>query len=97
MKVAVASDHAGLELKNHLRNFLAAAQYEVLDLGAYVAAPDDYPDFAEAIGKAVQAGTVARGILICGSANSLAARTRSLVGIAALISLGLMNGNRFEV
>ena len=66
-----------------LRNFLAAAQYEVLDLGAYVAAPDDYPDFAEAIGKAVQAGTVARGILICGSGVGASVAANKLKGIRA--------------
>jgi ribose 5-phosphate isomerase B len=67
MKIAVAADHAGFELKNHLRDFLKALGHEVTDLGAQNTEPSDYPDFAEALAKAVVSGEVERGVLICGS------------------------------
>jgi ribose 5-phosphate isomerase B len=67
MKIAVAADHAGFELKNHLRDLIEKLGHIVTDLGAHNTEPSDYPDFAEAIGKAVQSGAAERGILICGS------------------------------
>src|SRR6266704_518506 len=67
MKIAVAADHAGFELKNHLRDLLQKLGHEVTDLGAHNSEPSDYPDFAAALAKAVVAGSVERGVLICGS------------------------------
>jgi ribose 5-phosphate isomerase B len=49
MKLAIASDHAGLELKRHLQTILTKSPHEVTDLGAFDATPSDYPDFADAI------------------------------------------------
>lgn len=85
MKIAIASDHAGFELKQHLLLLLTGLKYEVADLGAYSAAPSDYPDFAEAMGKAIQAGTVERGILICGSGVGVSVAANKMKGIRAAV------------
>jgi ribose 5-phosphate isomerase B len=85
MKIAVAADHAGYELKNHLRGVIEKLGHTVTDLGAHNAEPSDYPDFAEAIGKAVQSGAVERGVLICGSGVGASIAANKLHGIRAAI------------
>ena len=85
MKIAVAADHAGFELKNHLRDFIQKVGHTVIDLGAHNTEPSDYPDFAEAIGKAVQSGAVERGVLICGSGVGASIAANKLHGIRAAI------------
>ena len=67
MRVALASDHAGFELKEKIAAYLAEAGFEILDLGTHNEEPVDYPDFARAIGEALQQQKADRGILICGS------------------------------
>jgi len=67
MRVALGADHGGYSLKNELLAQLRG-QYSILDLGAHKYDPeDDYPDFAEAVAKAVASGKAERGILVCGS------------------------------
>ncbi|HEY6227363.1 MAG TPA: ribose 5-phosphate isomerase B [Verrucomicrobiae bacterium] len=85
MKIAVAADHAGFELKNYLRAFIERLGHSVIDLGAHNTQPSDYPDFAEAIGKAVQSGSVERGVLICGSGVGASIAANKLHGIRAAI------------
>lgn len=67
MRVALASDHAGFELKEKIAAHLQGTGFEVLDLGTHDEEPVDYPGFALAIGKVLQEGKAERGILICGS------------------------------
>ena len=66
-RIALASDHAGFELKEKIAAYLTEAGFEILDLGTHTAEPVDYPDFARAIGEALQQQKADRGILICGS------------------------------
>lgn len=65
--IAVASDHAGFELKETLRGELADLGYDVLDLGAYSTDSVDYPDYGKAMGEAIADGRVRRGVVVCGS------------------------------
>ena len=65
--IALAADHAGFELKEKIAGYLETKGFEVMDLGAHDQEPVDYPDFARAIGKALQQQKADRGILICGS------------------------------
>lgn len=65
--IALASDHAGLELKASLVNAIKAAGYEALDLGPHSSESVDYPDYANVLCDAIAAGKATRGILICGS------------------------------
>jgi RpiB/LacA/LacB family sugar-phosphate isomerase len=67
MRVALAADHAGFSLKTKIAAYLEEAGFEILDLGTNNEEPVDYPDFAHAIGKALQQQEADRGILICGS------------------------------
>src|SRR3954468_4806050 len=83
MKVAFAADHAGFELKNSLKAYVERNGFEVLDLGTFNAEPSDYPDFAEAIGKAIQSKTADRGGLICGSGVGASNAANKLRGIRA--------------
>ena len=65
--IALAADHAGFELKEKIAAYLETKGFEVMDLGTHNEEPVDYPDFARAIGKALQQQKADRGILICGS------------------------------
>jgi len=83
MKIAIASDHAGFALKNEVRDYIASLGHEVFDLGAYNDQPSDYPDFAEAVGKALLSGSVERGVLICGSGVGVCVAANKMPGIRA--------------
>ncbi len=65
--IAIASDHAGFELKSVLAKELETAGYAVLDLGTYGPESVDYPDFAVALAQVVELGKVDRGVLVCGT------------------------------
>ena len=67
MKIAIASDHGGFELKEMLKAFLTSLSAEVMDLGTTSEASVDYPDFGIQVSERVSKGTVERGVLICGS------------------------------
>jgi RpiB/LacA/LacB family sugar-phosphate isomerase len=83
MKVALAADHAGFELKRALATYLEEQGYQVLDLGTNSTAPVDYPDYAEAIGRAVVRGEAERGVLICGSGVGASVAANKIRGIRA--------------
>ncbi|MHC8509518.1 MAG: ribose 5-phosphate isomerase B [Rhodospirillales bacterium] len=65
--VAIACDHAGLPLKQELQKVLEAEGRTVIDLGVNAADSVDYPDYAEALAKALKDGRAERGVLVCGS------------------------------
>jgi ribose 5-phosphate isomerase B len=83
MKTAIGSDHAGFELKVQLAKFLAGLGDEVIDVGTYNQDPVDYPDFAEAVGKAILDGRAQRGVLICGSGIGASVAANKIRGIRA--------------
>jgi len=83
MKLVVGSDHAGFQLKNEVASLLKSLGHDVLDVGAYDERPSDYPDFAEAVGRAVLDGRAERGVLICGSGVGASVAANKLVGIRA--------------
>ena len=65
--IAVASDHAGFDLKEILKRDLQDAGYAVLDLGTNSTASVDYPDFGKAMAEAIASGRAAKGVLVCGT------------------------------
>ena len=65
--IAIACDHAGLDLKSTLKDELGALGYNVLDLGTNGAESVDYPDFAYSLAAAIHKGEAAQGVLVCGS------------------------------
>ena len=85
MKVVIGSDHAGFGLKNATGDLLRGLGHAVLDVGAFNQNPSDYPDFAEAVGRAVLGGKAERGVLICGSGVGASVAANKLVGIRAAV------------
>lgn len=85
MKIALGSDHAGFELKEDLRAFLAERQVQVLDLGAFSEAPVDYPDVAMQVAEMVSRGEVERGLLICGTGIGMSIVANRFAGIRAAL------------
>lgn len=71
MKIGIASDHAGFELKQHLINWLNENNFEVADFGTNSTASCDYPDYAHPLANAVETGHCLYGIAICGSGNGI--------------------------
>ena len=65
--IAVASDHAGFDLKEILKRDLQEAGHDVLDLGTHSAQSVDYPDFGAAMADAVASGRAEKGVLVCGT------------------------------
>ena len=85
-RIALAADHAGVELKNQLAKALRCKGIQVLDLGGNDPnQPDDYPDFAQALGRCLQTKEAVRGILICGSGVGASIAANKLKGIRAAI------------
>jgi ribose 5-phosphate isomerase B len=83
MRIAIASDHAGVAQKTSLVEWLMFNGYEVNDLGPYDETSVDYPDFAELVGKAIQAGSADYGILLCGTGIGMSIAANKLKGIRA--------------
>jgi ribose 5-phosphate isomerase B len=84
VKLVIASDHAGFELKEEVRAHLAKAGHDVVDLGAFRLEPeDDYPDFAQRVGEAIHAGEAPRGIVICGSGVGVSIAANKIPGVRA--------------
>ena len=67
MHIALAADHAGVDLKDALAAWLKEAGHEVSDLGTHGHDSVDYPQFGERLAHAVATGTAERGIVVCGS------------------------------
>src|SRR5450755_4871937 len=85
MKSVIGSDHAGFQLKVAMGDVLRTLGQEVLDIGAFNENPSDYPDFAEAVGRAVLDGKAERGVLICGSGVGASVAANKLTGIRAAV------------
>ena len=83
MKIAIGSDHRGLELKQKVIKLVTDAGNEYKDFGAYSEARVDYPNIAEAVGKAVVSGQYDRGILICGTGIGMCIAANKVKGIRA--------------
>ena len=67
MRIAIASDHAGFDLKAELRDYLIGLGHEVADLGPATADRVDYPDFGYKLADVVADGTAELGVALCGS------------------------------
>lgn len=79
VKIAIASDHAGFELKEYLK--VNITEYEVIDLGCYSPESVDYPDYGHQLADLVESGEVSFGIAICGSGNGINMTVNKHAGI----------------
>jgi RpiB/LacA/LacB family sugar-phosphate isomerase len=94
MKVVIGSDHAGFRLKNAMGDVVRSLGHAVLDIGAFNENPSDYPDYAEAVGRAVVEGRADRGILICGSGVGASIAANKLAGVRAGICHDTYSGHQ---
>jgi ribose 5-phosphate isomerase B len=86
MRIGIASDHGGFELKENIVVKLHAAGHEVVDFGAHQLTPDDdYPDFVIPLGRAVAAGKLQRGIAVCGSGVGACVCANKIKGVRACL------------
>lgn len=83
IRLAIGGDHAGFPLKAELANWLGVQVTEVIDCGAFDATSSDYPDFALAVGDAINQGRADRGLLVCGSGVGVSVAANKIVGIRA--------------
>ena len=84
--VAIGADHAGYELKDEVGRVLTVAGFDVVDLGTNGPDSVDYPDYAEAVGRAVQDGRAWRGVVVCGSGAGACIAANKLHGIRAALA-----------
>ncbi|OGP76030.1 MAG: ribose 5-phosphate isomerase B [Deltaproteobacteria bacterium RBG_16_64_85] len=85
LTVAVASDHAGLEMRRRLRDALEEWGYAVLDLGPDATDAVDYPDYAEAVALRVSGGQAARGVLVCGTGVGMSISANKFPNVRAAL------------
>lgn len=86
MKIGIAADHGGFELKNTAKLFLQEKGYDVKDFGAMeLDSTDDYPDFVIPLAKAVANKEVDRGIAICGSGVGASVVANKIAGVRAAL------------
>jgi ribose 5-phosphate isomerase B len=83
MRIVIGSDHAGFSLKEDLTAYVRELGHEVVDVGTHSSKAVDYPDYAEALGKALLDGLAERGVLICGSGVGASVAANKLPGIRA--------------
>ena len=86
MRIGIATDHGGFELKEKLAARLRAAGHEITDFGARQLTPDDdYPDFVVPLARAVAAGKVDRGVAVCGSGVGASICANKISGVHACL------------
>jgi len=85
MRIALAADHAGFDLKSELAEVLRGQGHGVLDLGTDSTAPVEYPDSAEAVAAALGDGRADRGIIVCGSGAGVSIAANKVPGIRAAV------------
>ena len=86
MRIAVGADHAGFPLNERVIEELRAEGHDVEDFGTHDrSAPDDYPDYALAVGRAVESGRAEIGILICGSGAGVSVAANKIKGVRAAL------------
>ena len=87
MRVGIATDHGGFGLKQDLAARLRAAGHDVVDFGADKLSPDDdYPDFVVPLAQAVAAGTLERGVAVCGSGVGASICANKIPGVRAALA-----------
>jgi ribose 5-phosphate isomerase B len=83
MRIALASDHRGVRVRQRLHEMLLEREVEVIDLGSDNAGSVDYPDYAQQVGELVAKGEVDRGILICGTGLGMCIAANKIPGVRA--------------
>lgn len=90
MKIAIGSDHAGFELKQHVITYLKSKGYDVEDVGTYNDQPSDYPDFADLVCERIIEKEANIGVLICGTGIGMSICANRNVGIKAALCTNIL-------
>ena len=85
MRIALASDHAGYQLKEEVKKYLQEKNYLYRDFGTDNTIPVDYPDIALPVAEAVKSGEYDRGILLCGTGIGVSIAANKVPGIRAAV------------
>jgi ribose 5-phosphate isomerase B len=83
MKVALAADHGGFRLKEHVAGFFRESGIDYTDFGTFSEDPTDYPDIALKVAEAVQSGSFDRGVICCGTGIGVAIAANKVPGVRA--------------
>ena len=83
--VCIASDHAGFNLKEDIKNHLVDKKISIFDIGPYNDKSVDYPDFAKKVGNRIKSKKSAVGILVCGSGTGMAISANKIKSIRAAV------------
>jgi ribose 5-phosphate isomerase B len=89
VKVAIGSDHAGFELKEHIRRLLEERGYALIDAGTNSEASVDYSDFGLKVAQLVSEGLADKGVLICGTGMGMSVVANKVRGIRASLAQDL--------
>lgn len=81
MKIVLASDHGGFELKEIIKNHLVSCGYDVEDMGTYDTTSVDYPDYGRKAAEAVASGNADKGIVVCGTGIGISISANKVKGI----------------
>ena len=85
MKIGIGNDHAELEMKNQVMEYLEEKGYEVINYGTNTPESCNYPEFGEKVGRAVVSGEVDCGILICGTGVGISLAANKVKGVRAVV------------
>jgi len=86
MRISVAADHNGYELKNEISETLKRDGHDVIDMGPHYLDPsDDYPDYAKPLAESVSSGETERGIMVCGSGVGASVAANKVKGVRAAV------------
>ena len=85
MKIGIGNDHAALEMKNQVMEYLEEKGYEVINYGTNTQESCNYPEFGEKVGRAVVSGEVDCGIMICGTGVGISLAANKVKGVRAVV------------
>ncbi len=85
MRLAIGSDHAGLDLKRKLLEHLATSGHQLQDVGTHSKDSTDYPNYAKAVATQVAGGEADLGVLVCGTGQGMAMTANKVAGIRAAV------------
>lgn len=85
MKIGIGNDHTAFDLKNIIKTHLEGQGYEVVDYGSYSSERCNYPEFGERVARAIVAGEVELGVLICGTGVGISLAANKVKGIRAAV------------
>lgn len=91
MNIALASDHGGFALKEHLKTYLEQKGYTVTDFGTHTVESCDYPDYGQAAARAVASGQCQRGIVVCTTGIGISIAANKVRGIRCALCRDLLS------